>query len=225
MITLSQRWKDRYPGASVGILAMHGVLNSSSHLALDAQKAELEAELRNRFADCDRNDLKDTEPISAYNAYLKTFKKTYHVQLQLESVLFKGKPIPRAAALVEAMFMAELQDLLLTAGHDMDVLQLPLNIDISKGSERYIGLRGEEQVLKPGDMIISDRAGIISSVVYGPDCRTQIKPETQNVLFATYAPPGIMYESVYEHLKHIQANVLLIAGEAEVELLYVYGTT
>ena len=107
----------------------------------------------------------------------------------------------------------------------MDVLQLPVSIDIAKGSERYIGLKGEEQVLKPEDMIISDRAGIISSIVYGPDYRTQISPGTQNVLFMTYAPPGVMHESVYEHLKHIQANVLLIAEQAEVELLHVYGTT
>jgi len=225
MITTSQRWKDAYPGASVGILFMRRVLNPSSHQALDARKAELESELRNRFANCSRNDIKDTEPIRAYNAYLKTFKKTYHVQLQLESVVFKGKPIPQSAALVEAMFMAELQDLLLTAGHDMDVVQLPVSIDIAEGKERYIGLRGEEQVLKPGDMMISDRAGIISSIVYGPDYRTQIKPETRNVLFTTYAPPGVMHESVYEHLKHIQANVLLVAEEAEVELLHVYGTT
>ena len=224
MITLSQRWKDTYPGASVGILAMRRVLNPSSHRHLDARKAELEVELRKRFADCSRNGLKDTEPIRAYNAYLKTFKKTYQVQLQLESVVFKGKPIPRAAALVEAMFTAELQDLLLTAGHDMDVLQLPVSIDIAKGNERYVGLRGEEQVLKPRDMIISDKAGIISSVVYGPDYRTQIKPGTQNVLFTTYAPLGITHESVYEHLKHIQANVLLVAEDAEVELIHVYGT-
>ena len=225
MITLSQRLKDAYPGAFVGILAMRRVLNPSSHKALDARKAELESELRNRFANCSRNDLKDTEPIRAYNAYLKTFKKTYHVQLQLESVVFKVKPIPQSAALVEAMFMAELQDLLLTAGHDMDVLQLPVSIGISKGDERYIGLRGEEQVLKPGDMMISDRAGIISSIVYGPDYRTQIKPGTRNVLFTTYAPPGITHESVHEHLEHIKANVLLIAEEAEVELLHAYGTT
>ena len=47
-------------------------------------------------------------PIPAYNACYKGFKKTYHVQLQLESVALKGRSIPRVAALMEAMFMAEL---------------------------------------------------------------------------------------------------------------------
>jgi hypothetical protein len=42
-------------------------------------------------------------------------KKTYHIALQLEPVVLKGKSLPNVAALVEAMFTAELGDLLLTA--------------------------------------------------------------------------------------------------------------
>lgn len=34
---------------------------------------------------------------------MRPFKKTYHVQLQLESVVRKGKPIPRSPALVGAL--------------------------------------------------------------------------------------------------------------------------
>jgi DNA/RNA-binding domain of Phe-tRNA-synthetase-like protein len=128
------------------------------------------------------------------------------------------------AALVEVMFMAELEDLLLTAGHDMDALQLPLAIDVASGNERYIGLTGEEQSMKAGDMMISDRAGIISSVVYGPDQRTRITHGTENVLFTTYAPSGISHGAVRKHLQHIQSSVLLITPEAETEMLDVYPT-
>jgi len=167
--------------------------------------------------------LKELEPIKAYNAYLKPFKKTYPVQLQLESVVFKGKSIPHVAALVGVMFMVELEDLLLTAGHDMDVLQLPLSVEVASGGERYIGLTGEEQSMKAGDMMISDKTGIISSVVYGPDQRTRITPGTRDVLFTTYAPIGITPTAVRKHLQHIRANVLLIEPEAETEMLDVYG--
>ncbi|MFC1983075.1 phenylalanine--tRNA ligase beta subunit-related protein [Chloroflexota bacterium] len=225
MITVSQNWRDTYPGASVGVLVMHRVSNPARHHILDMRKAELEAQLRDRFASCTRSDLKALEPIKAYDAYLKPFKKTYQVQLQLESVIFKGKSIPLVAALVEVMFMAELQDLLLTAGHDLEALQLPVTIGIAKGDESYIGLTGEEQTTKAGDMIISDKAGIISSVAYGPDQRTRIVTGTQNVLFTTYAPTGIMHDAVREHLHHIESNVLLVAPEAKVEILDVYGTS
>jgi len=202
---------------------MRHVSNPGSHPALNAQKAELETRLRDRFGACSRSDLKELEPVKAYNAYLKPFKKTYPVQLQLESVVFKGKSIPQVATLVEVMFMAELEDLLLTAGHDMDALQLPVTADIAGGGERYTGLAGEEQSMKAGDMMISDKAGIISSVVYGPDQRTRITPGTRDVLFTTYAPSGITHDAVREHLQHIRSNVLLITPEAETEMLDVYG--
>jgi len=203
---------------------MRNVANPECHTALDKRKEELENQLRSRFSDYDRASLKALPTFQAYSAYYRRHKKTYHVQLQLESVVFKGRAIPRVAALVEAMFMAELKNLLLTAGHDLEALQMPVKIDVADGSERYIRLSGQEQELKPGDMMIADAQGIISSVLYGPDRRTRITPETRQVFFTVYAPPGIGEQAVYQHLQDIQANVLLVAPEAEVESLKVYGT-
>jgi DNA/RNA-binding domain of Phe-tRNA-synthetase-like protein len=94
------------------------------------------------------------------------------------------------------MFMAEVQNMLLTAGHDFESLELPITLDVSRGDERYTLLRGQEQILKPGDMLMADRAGIISSILYGPDQRTQIKSSTRNVMFAVYAPQGIDEQAV-----------------------------
>lgn len=221
---VSEGWKTAYPGAAAGVLVMRDVSNPDHHSELDRRKDKLESQLRARFADRDKADLKALEPIQAYNAYFKRYKKRYHVQLQLESVVFKGKSIPRVAALVEAMFMAELKNLLLTAGHDLEAVQMPVRLDVAKGSERYIGLNGQEQGLKAGDMMMADTQGIISSVLYGPDHRTRITPDTRQVFFATYAPPGIEEGAVYQHLQDIQANVILFAPEGEVELLKVYGT-
>lgn len=224
MFRVSQAWKSAYPGAAVGVLAMHNVINPKRAPALDKQKKELEDNLRSRFSDADRATLKALAPIQAYDAYYKRFKKTYHVLLQLESVALKGKSIPRVAALVEAMFMAELRNLLLTAGHDLGTIQQPLRLDVSDGSERYVRLNGQEQVLKPGDMMIADNQGVISSVLYGPDRRTRITSDTRQVLFTVYAPAGIGEQVVYQHLQDLQGNVMLIEPEAMVELLEVYGT-
>jgi DNA/RNA-binding domain of Phe-tRNA-synthetase-like protein len=224
MFIVSEAWKTAYPGAAVGVLVMRKVINPELHPALDKRKEELENQLRARFSGYDRAALKALPTIQAYNAYYKRFKKSYHVQLQLESVVFKGKSIPRVAALVEAMFVAELDNLLLTAGHDLQAVQMPVGIDVAKGAERYIRLNGQEQQLKARDMMIADAQGVISSVIYGPDRRTQITPETRQVLFTVYAPPGIGEQAVYDHLQDIQANVLLVAPEGQVELLEVYGT-
>ena len=118
--------------------------------------------------------------------------------------------------------MAEMQDMLLTAGHDLDVLQLPLTLDVATGTEGYTLLRGEQQTLKPGDMMIRDQSGVISSIIYGPDQRTQITPNTHNVVFTVYAPPGIDEQTVIDHLQHIKENVMVFAPQAQVEILKVY---
>jgi DNA/RNA-binding domain of Phe-tRNA-synthetase-like protein len=118
-----------------------------------------------------------------------------------------------------------MQDMLLTAGHDLDTLHLPLTLDVATGTEKYTLLRGDEQILKAGDMMIRDQEGVISSIVYGPDQRTQIIPDTQNVVFTAYAPPGIDEQVVVEHLQHIQENVMLFAPQAQAELLKVYKGT
>jgi DNA/RNA-binding domain of Phe-tRNA-synthetase-like protein len=213
---VTEAWRAVYPGAAVGVLALTGVANPAQHPALDARKAALEQSLRERYGGLDRAALAQLPVLQAYAGYYKRFKKTYHVGLQLESVVFKGKSLPNVAALVEAMFMAELQDLLLTAGHDLDRLALPLTLDIAQGTETYILLRGDPQTLKAGDMFIRDGDGVISSIIYGPDRRTQITPDTRAVVFTVYAPPGVGVEAVETHLDTQLTNVRVITPEAAV---------
>ena len=222
MFEATSAWKIAYPEALAGVLVMRGVTNLPHHPGLESRKAALEEELRTRFSGQDRTAIASHPVLQAYAEYYRQFKKTYHIQLQLESIVLKGKSIPSVAALVEAMFMAEMQDLLLTAGHDLDMLQLPLTLDVATGTERYILLRGEEQTLKAGDMKIGDREGVISSIIYGPDRRTQITSDTRNVIFTAYAPPGIDEQTVADHLQHIEENVRIFAPQAQVELRNVY---
>jgi DNA/RNA-binding domain of Phe-tRNA-synthetase-like protein len=222
MLIVTEAWKTAFPGAVAGALVMHNVMNPERHTGLDHRKAELEGELRARYAGYDRAALGALPILQAYAAYYRRFKKTYHVAAQLESLVLKGKPIPSVAALVEAMFMAELESLLLTAGHDLDAVQGAVTLDVSFGHEQYTLLRGQPQELKPGDMIMADAQGIISSVIYGPDQRTQITSATRRALFTVYAPAGIGVAAVEQHLHSIQANVQRIAAEASVESLDVY---
>ncbi len=223
MLIVSEVWKTTYPGAAAGVLALRDVANPKRHPALEARKAALEEQLRARYASLDRAALKALPQIAAYTAYYKKFKKTYHLLLQLESIVFDGKPIPRVAALVEAMFMAELNDLLLTAGHDLGKTEPPITLDIADGSECLVNIAGQENVLKPGDMFVADARGVLSSIVYGSDQRTMITADTTQALFTTYAPAGIGAQAVRRHLEHIQENAALFAPQAEVVTLEVYG--
>ena len=219
MIQVSDAWKKTFPGAVVGLLRIHDVENPSEHPGLDAAKAALEQELRSCYGGFGKNEFNNLSAVSPYVEYYGSHKKTYHVQLQLESVAVKGKTIPHVAALVEAMFMAELKNQILTAGHDFDSIQGEIRLDASTGEELYTMLNGKEQQLKAHDMFMRDAAGIISCVIYGPDQRTRITPQTKNALFVVYAPAGIGQTVVENHLHDLQRNVLLIAPQAQADPL------
>jgi DNA/RNA-binding domain of Phe-tRNA-synthetase-like protein len=222
MFEISPALTTAYPGAHAGVLAMKNVTNPPQCPSLDIQKEALENQIRERFSGQDRSAILALPVIQAYEAYYKPFKKTYHVQLQLESIAFKGKTLPNIAALVEAMFMAEVKNLLLTAGHDLDKVDLPVMMDVAQGDESYTLLRGQEQTLKTGDMFMADRKGVISSIIYGPDLRTPITNATRHAIFTVYAPPGIEISTIEQHLADIRQNVLVVAPEAQIELLQVY---
>jgi DNA/RNA-binding domain of Phe-tRNA-synthetase-like protein len=142
--------------------------------------------------------------------------------LQLESITHKNKSIPQGPVLVQAMFMAELNSLLLTAGHDLDQTQGLISLDSSSGEEAYTLLRNEEVTCKPGDIVMSDEQGVFCSVIYGLDLRTRITKETKNVLYAVYVPQGIAAEVIEKHLSDLEGNVHLISPQAETEFSHIY---
>ena len=135
MFEVTEAWRATYPDAHAGFLVMQDVANPPRHPGLEAEKQALEERLRTQFAGQDRHALETYGPIPAYTAYYKRFDKTYHVLAQLASIVYKGKAIPSVAALVEAMFMAEVKNGLLTAGHDLDRLQLPITVGVAGGEE------------------------------------------------------------------------------------------
>ncbi len=225
MILPTPHWGVNFPEAFIGVLTLSGVHNPEHSPELEARKRLLEADLREKYAGMDRAQLKAHPTLAAYAAYYKGFNKTYHVQLQLESIAHKGKSIPKVAALVEAMFMAELKNLLLTAGHDLDQVEGTPAVDVAIGDEIYVKLNGQAQMLKAGDMYIHDDSGVLSSVIYGPAQHASLTPRTQRALFTTYGVPGITPSQVQAHLEDLRDYVCLVSPEARVETLEVIPAT
>lgn len=217
-LVATEGWKKAWPGAAVGVVGMRGIANPGGNPALREYAAQVQAQLQARFTGMNRAQLAATPTLRAYSDYYKRFGKTYHVQLQLESVLFKGKPIVGPSAIVEAMFIAELKNTLLTAAHDLASIRGCVTIDVATGTERYTLLSGGEQALKAADMFIRDEEGILSSIVHGPDWRTRITSQTQSVVFTVYAPVGIGGGEVEAHLTDLETIVRLFSPGAAVEI-------
>ncbi|MBC2703700.1 phenylalanine--tRNA ligase beta subunit-related protein [Desulfobacula sp.] len=204
-------------------MIIDNVDNARRITLLDQRKKRIESSLREKFAEFSRTDFIEMEVLKAYRNYYKKFKKTYHVQLQLESVVQKGKSLPNVSPLVDANFAAELETLVLTAGHDVDLLEPPLTIDATQGDEVFIQMNGSVRSLKPNDMMMSDGKGVICTIIYGQDKRTPISPDTRRALYVAYGPPGVPVAVVQQQLDTIRENVLLFAPEAKVKMVKIYS--
>ncbi len=76
--------------------------------------------------------------------------------------------------LLQSMFFNELESMLLTAGHDLNKLELPLHLNLAAGTECYQSISGRELTAAAGDMIMSDSTRVFSSILKGPDYDTRL---------------------------------------------------
>ncbi|WP_300464422.1 phenylalanine--tRNA ligase beta subunit-related protein [Desulfobacula sp.] len=222
-ISVSNQWRQAFPGAHIGMLLMGNMDNRKRSTPLDELKKDLVFALRSKYDGYSRADLLKTQVLRAYKAYYRNFGKTYHIQLQLESILHKGKSLPNVSPLVDANFAAEMETFLLSAGHDADRLCSPVRIGKSHGTEAFIQINGSKKTLKANDMVMTDAKGVVCTVIYGQDQRTPISPNTRRALYVTYVPPGIETASVATHLETIKKNIILFAPDAAVEFQQVYS--
>lgn len=214
LITATEDWRKAHPGAIIGLLELSSIDNSLPSTALDIRKRETEAQLRERYRGFTRPDFLALPVMKAYDRYYKRFEKTYHVQLQLESLVLKNKNLPNVSPLVDANFIAEVDTLVLTAGHDVEKLRGRVWIDVSRPNDQIIQMNGVEKTIRAGDMIMRDEEGICCSIIYGQDNRSPISASTTHALYVAYAPPGVPARTVNLQLQRIIDNVRLFAPNA-----------
>ena len=216
-ITATEEWRKAHPGAIIGLLEVTGANNHQPAPRLDERKREVEAGLRQRCQGFARPDFLAQPVMSAYERYYKRFDKTYHVLLQVESIVLKGKNLPNVSPLVDANFTAEVDTLVLTAGHDVDRLHGPILMDVSRPDEQMIQMNGAPKAIRAGDMIMRDADGICCTIIYGQDNRSPISAATTHALYVSYAPPGVPADAVEAQLRQIEENIRLFAPAAVVE--------
>jgi DNA/RNA-binding domain of Phe-tRNA-synthetase-like protein len=218
-ITATDAWRNAHPGATIGLLELSGVETAPSQSGLEQRKRQTEARLRERCRGFTRQDFLALPVMAAYEAYYKRFRKTYHVLLQVESIVLRGKDLPAVLPLVDANFIAEVETWILTAGHDVAGLRGALSIDVSRTGEAQTQMNGVSREILAGDMIMRDAGGICCSILYGQDHRSPITAQTSGVLYVAYAPAGVQVELVEAHLQAVEENVRLFSPAVVVEQL------
>jgi len=216
-ISATDAWRSIHPDGIIGLLELSGIQNTHASSSLDERKRSTEASLREQYQNFTRQDFLALPVMSAYERYYKRFDKTYHVLLQVESIVLKGKNLPNVLPLVDANFIAEVETLVLTAGHDVAKLHEPVSIDVSREGDQITQMNGASKVIRAGDMIMRDAEGISCSIIYGQDNRSPISASTSHVLYVAYAPAGVPAEIVDTQLQKIEANIRLFSPNVTVE--------
>jgi DNA/RNA-binding domain of Phe-tRNA-synthetase-like protein len=216
-ITATDSWKEAYPGGKIGLLEISGVDNSVPVPKLDQEKRAIEERLREKYADFSRSDFLKLPVMAAYHRYYRKFGYTYHVLLQLESVVFKGKSLPNVSPLVDANFAAELATLILTAGHDVAQLEKPVTIDVAREGDQITQMNGKQKDVPVGDMLMRDASDVACTILRGQDNRSPISKTTTHVLYVSYAPAGITESQVQAQLDMMEKYVRMFAPGCAVE--------
>lgn len=223
-ITATDAWRETHPGAQIGLLEISGVDNTQPAPALDQEKRALEQRLREKYAHFSRNDFLELPAMQTYQRYYRKFGYTYHVLLQLESIALKGKSLPNVSPLVDANFAAELDTLILTAGHDVAYLDAPLVIDVAREGDEFTQMGGKTKNISAGDMVMKDAQGIVCSILRGQDNRSPIAKATTHALYVSYVPKGVTEGQVRAQVKALEKHVRLFAPGCVVELAKILST-
>jgi len=216
-ITVTDAWKETHPDGKIGLLEISGVDNTKPAPALEQEKRAIEERLREKFANFSRNDFLELPVIAAYHSYYRKFGYTYHVLLQLESVVLKGKSLPNVSPLVDANFAAELETLILTAGHDVGKFEAPVIMDVAREEDQITQMNGKLKDVPVGDMLMRDAQGVACTILRGQDNLSPISKTTTHVLYVSYVPAGITESHAQAQLDTVEQYVRMFSPDCKVE--------
>lgn len=208
-ITVRPELKILYPRAVFGSLKVYNQKNTKQDQRLEDSKRQLEQQIRDTYP-----DPREDPVIQSYNDYYSKWEKTYPIEYQIKSMK-AGRKFPRVSVHVDAMFMAELGNRILTSGHDQDAVKGDPVFDLADEGEPYTKLNGEEQSLKKNDVVLRDDEGVLASVLYGPARRTSIAHDTKNPLYFAWCPNGADEEAVDKHLTDIVKHLETVFVEVD----------
>jgi hypothetical protein len=136
-----------------------------------------------------------TRRINAFDAFFAENGFRSPLGGQFETVRRKG--LPPGSVLIQALLLSEISTGLLMGAQDAAAVKGTLVYDRAASGETFQGMRQQVQC-RPGEIILKDDAGIIASLLQGPDYRTRLNKDTKDVVFFVFSVPGITVEDIRE---------------------------
>lgn len=182
--SVSPAYAARYPGVGFGLTLVSDCRPLTDNAGFDQYRRSLLRKMRKRetLAGISRR-------IDIYDRFFQDFGFECPLPRHLKRTVQSG--FPRYNLLVDAHFMAEMCAGILVAVTDLDRVEGGLMLDVARGGEGSIGMGGRRFTMKEGEIVLRDEKDIICVLCQGADEKTRVREDTRNVLFYSYAVPGI----------------------------------
>ncbi len=191
--SISSAYDAWYPGVAFGLTLISDCRPLSDSAGFDQYKRNLLRKMRKRetLASISRR-------IDIYDRYFQSFGFECPLPEHLKRTIHSG--FPKYNLMVDAHFMAEMCAGILVAVTDFDRIEGRLTLDVARGGEMCAGMGGRQFIMKEAEIVLRDEKDIICVLCQGADEKTKVKPDTSNVLFYSFAVPGIDRAYIVEGL-------------------------
>jgi DNA/RNA-binding domain of Phe-tRNA-synthetase-like protein len=166
--SISPAYEVKYPGVAFGLTLISGCEPLTDDAGFDQYKRKLLRKMRKR-----ETLAEISQRIDMYDRFFQSFGFECPLPKHLKRTIQSG--FPRYNLTVDAHFMAEMCAGILVAVTDYDRIEGMLTLDVSQ----------------EGEIVLRDGKDIVCVLCQGADEKTRVKSDTRNVLFYSYAVPGI----------------------------------
>jgi DNA/RNA-binding domain of Phe-tRNA-synthetase-like protein len=212
---ISPAYEVKYPGVAFGLTLIAGCKPLTDSVGFDHYKRKLLRKMRKREILAEIS-----QRINTYDSFFQSFGFECPLTKHLQRTINSG--FPSYNVMVDAHFMAEMCAGILVAVTDYDRIEGRLTLDVAQEGETSVGMGGRKFTTKEGEIVLRDEKEIICVLCQGADEKTKVKDDTRNVLFYSYAVPGIDGVYLKEGLT-VAADTMAQFGRGTIRGLEVFG--
>lgn len=203
---------------SAALVALYPAMRFTAVAATDVNPGAFKQQVR-AFAERTVNSLSATD--ESRQANLIEFERFFHVNeqefpltKQIASAAARGfPPVPSP---VLALLALEAATGILMGVQNLDAIDSFVTLDCLESAESFIGMRGEPVTSTTGQIVVRDKQSIIAALFQGPDKRTAVQPNGENLLFYVFDTDTGLGESHDRAVEEITRLFPPNVGEAAV---------
>ncbi len=214
-LEISSAYKAKYPGVAFGLALIKNCKPLTDSAGFDQYRRKLLRNMRKR-----ETLASIFQRIDVYDRFFQSFGFDCPLPQHLKRTINSG--FPRYNLMVDAHFMAEMCAGILVAVTDYDRIEGKLLLDVANAGETCAGMGGRLFFMKQGEIVLRDEKDIICVLCQGADEKTKVNDDTQDVLFYSYAVPGIDATHIKEGLI-VAAQTLTQFAEGHIQGIEVFN--